>query len=88
MEPRHFRLLGAQRESEAFFQQLLHHCQGLFRLRLAAAEHHKVIGVPHKAEAELVEMPVEHVQSDVGQKRRCDPALGRTDSRRQELAIS
>ncbi len=60
--------------------------QGLFCFLLAVAEHHEVIGVPHKAVAMLLEMPVKHVQSDVGQQRRCDPALGRADARRQELA--
>ncbi len=52
---------------------MLDQCQSLFGFVLATAEHHEVIGISHKAKAVFVKMPVENIQSDVGQQRRNRP---------------
>ena len=52
---------------------MLNQCQSLFGFVLGAAEHHEVVGVSHKAKTAFVEMPVENIQSDVGQQRRNRP---------------
>ena len=54
--------------------EVLDECQSLFGFVLAATEHHEVIGVSHKAKTVFMEVPVEHVQSDVGQQRRSQPS--------------
>src|SRR6266436_2901739 len=78
--------LGAQLEAE-LVEDMRDLGLGLLSLGSGLAEHHKVIGVAHEAVAELVELPVQMVQDDVGQQRAGNPALRGADRGRLEHAI-
>ena len=54
---------------------MLDQCQSLFGCVLTTTEHHEIVGVPYKAEAAFMEMPIEDIQSDVSQQWRYDSTL-------------
>jgi hypothetical protein len=51
------------------------------------SEHHEVIGIARKAQAELIEMPVKAIEDDVCQKRRDDSPLRRAPGGSQEPTV-
>src|SRR5208337_4470110 len=80
------RFLGTQGEVEGV-QMQLHHVGCLLDLTLGLAQDHEVIGITHEAAAVLVELPVEAVESDVGQQGRNDSSLRRAERRRSKQAL-
>src|SRR5262249_8116000 len=66
-EPRHLGFLGTQGEADVV-EKLLYQSVCLLDLGLRLAQDHEVVGITHEAKAGVVELPVETVQSDVGQQ--------------------
>ena len=66
----HFRFLPAQLEAEPPFKHLLDQSQGLFGLVLGLTQNHEVVGITHKPQTRVIQLPVQLVQNKVGQKRR------------------
>src|SRR6266446_552090 len=78
--------LGAQLEAE-LVEDMRDLGLGLLSLGSGLAEHHEIIGVTHEAVAELVELPVQMVEDDVGQQRAGNAPLGSANRGRLEHAI-
>ena len=70
------RLGGTQLETEPS-QHLLDQDLGLFRLGAGRAEHDEIVSISNKLIAELVQLPIQTVQHNVGQQRGNDPSLRR-----------
>jgi hypothetical protein len=85
-ELRRLGFLGTQGEPEGG-QMLSHQVECLLDLNLGLAEDHEVVGVTHEAVAGVVELPVEAIESDVGEKGGYDPTLRRANRGRLESAV-
>ncbi|MGB7914539.1 MAG: hypothetical protein WCF79_04495 [Rhodomicrobium sp.] len=79
-------LLGTQRESE-LRQESLDLGPSLFGLGAVLTKHDEVVGVAHKAQAELIEVPVEPVEDDVCQQGGDYSALWRALGGSQEPTV-
>ena len=71
----HFRFLRAQVKREPLFEHLLHKSQRLFGLVWSLTNHHEIIGITDKPITRVVELSIQMVEDDVGQKWRNHPAL-------------
>src|SRR5437867_8095360 len=78
--------LGTQLEAE-LVEDMRDLSLGLLSLGLGLAQHDKVISIAHEAVAELVELPIQMVQDDVGQQRAGDASLGSANCGGLEHAI-
>src|SRR5882724_8058875 len=66
---------------------LLHQSVCLLNLGLRLAQDHEIVGITHEAKAGVVELPVEAVESDIGEQGGNDSALRRADHGRSEHAF-
>ena len=57
---------------ESLFQHVLHKSQRLFGLVWRLTDNHEVIGITNKPITGMIQLPIQMVEDNVGQKRRND----------------